>query len=113
MKKLLLCWLFLLPAVGCLPIYKTGPIWGADAKNGGASRSRVDPKAIALAPRDAANAVMEEGGPLPPAPTFSVSATEVNEVNAHDIASRLNAEMQEDLNAEFPPYPVVTKMKRQ
>lgn len=113
MKKSLLALLFVLPAVGCLQINKTGPLWGKNASSsGGPTRSKADPKALIMPARDAAGPVIEEGGPRPPSPTFFVTPAEVNEVNANEIAARVREEMQRDLNAEFPPYPVVSRIQR-
>ena len=113
MKTTLLAVLLVAPAVGCIQLSKTGPLWGKDgAAAGGPTRSKADPKALILPPRDAAGPVIEEGGPRPPAPTFFVTPAEVNEVNAREIAARVREEMQRDLNAEFPPYPVVSRIQR-
>lgn len=112
MKKCLLAILLGLPAVGCVQLSKTGPLWGKDGTAGGPTRSKADPNALILPAKDAAGPVVEEGGPRPPAPTFFVTPAEVNEVNAREIAARVREEMQRDLNAEFPPYPVVSRIQR-
>ena len=112
MKKSLLGLLFLFPTVGCLPIYKTGPMWGKDGKPHGPTRSVTDPKAVIMPSKDAAGPVIEEGGPPPPAPTFLVTPSEVDAATAHDAAARVREEMQRDLNAPFPAYPVVSKVRR-
>lgn len=112
MKTSLLALLLAVPAVGCIQMTKTGPLWGKDATGGGPTRSKTDPKAVIMPARDAGGPVLEEGGPRPPSPTFFVTPAEVNDVNAGEIASRLREEMQRDLNAEFPPYPVVSRIPR-
>jgi hypothetical protein len=112
MKTTLLGLLFLVPAVGCLPIYKTGPMWGKDGKSRGPTRSKTDPNALIMPSTDAAGPVIEEGGPPPPAPTFLVTPNEVDASTAHDAAARVREEMQRDLNAPFPAYPVVSKVQR-
>lgn len=113
MKKSLLALLFVLPAVGCIQLSKTGPLWGKDSSSGGGpTRSKTDPKAVIMPARDAGGPVIEEGGPRPPSPTFFVTPAEVNDVNAAEIAARLREEMQRDMNAEFPPYPVVSRIQR-
>ena len=112
MRTFLLGLLFLTPAVGCLPIYKSGPMWGKDGKATGPTRSKADAKALVMPAKDAAGPILEEGGPRPPAPTFLVTPNEVNQVKAHEIAARVREEMQRDGNAPFPVYPVVSKVQR-
>jgi hypothetical protein len=112
-KKSLLALLFVLPAVGCIQLSKTGPLWGKDGSSaGGPTRSKADPKAVIMPARDAGGPLAEEGGPRPPSPTFFVTPAEVNEVNANEIAVRVREEMQRDLNAEFPLYPVMSRIQR-
>lgn len=111
MKPTVFGLLLLIPAVGCFSLQKTGPLWPKDGPSGGPTRSQVNPKAVVLPPRDAAPA-LEEGGPRPPEPAFLVTPNEVNSVNAHEIAARVREEMQRDLNAPFPAYPVVSHVRR-
>ena len=112
MRTFLLGVLCLAPAVGCIQLSKSGPLWGKDGKTTGPTRSKVDAKALVMPAKDAAGPVIEEGGPRPPAPTFLVTPNEVNQVNAHEIAGRVREEMQRDGNAPFPAYPVVSKVQR-
>jgi len=112
MKTTILGLLFLLPAVGCFSIHKTGPLWPKNGQTGGPSRNKANPKAVVMPARDAAGPILEEGGPRPPEPAFLVTPNEVNSVNAHEIAGRVREEMQRDLNAPFPAYPVVSRIQR-
>lgn len=112
MKTLALGLLLLVPAVGCLQINKSGPLWGKGGTADGPTRSKADPKAVIMPAKDAAGPVLEEGGPKPPSPTFLVTPNEVNEVNAHEAAARVREELQRDQNAQFPAYPVVSKVQR-
>jgi len=112
MKTIVLGLLFLLPSVGCLSLYKAGPLWPKDGQGVGPTRSKANSKAVVMPARNAAGPVLDEGGPRPPEPSFLVTPNEVNSVNAHEIAGRVREEMQRDFNAPFPAYPVVSRVKR-
>lgn len=108
MKRILILALALVPSFGCM-FKAVGPLAG---KGGTPVRSSTNPNAIATAPKDIAAMPVIPDAPPPPAPLRTVNTGDVTPETAHDAATKLRKELQQDRAATeaMPNYTEVSRI---